>query len=328
MTITFRLWTALRCLGFIALAQSATCAAQEYPRKGIVTIVVPYAAGGTTDQQGRLAAEILGKSLGGTFVVENKLGYGGNIGADYVAKARPDGYTLLLGGIANNAINPALFQNLTYSAENDFVAVAPLASGPFVLVTSPASPYPTLKDFVAAAKARPGSINYGSAGSGTGQHLTMELLRDQAGLELQHIPYKGTPQAMADVMGGSVPVMFNNIDTVTPLVKAGKLRALGISSAERSPTLPDVPTFVEQGYPDMVAYSWVGIYAPKGTPGTIIDAINRAIVASMNSPETKARLAPMGLVPAAQTPQQFEQFTKQERERWARLVKASGAKPE
>ncbi len=309
-----------------ALAGAAPCVAQDYPKKGVVTIVVPYAAGGTTDQQGRMAAEFLTKGLGGTFVVENRVGFGGNIGADYVAKAAPDGYTLLLGGIANNAINPALFKNLPYSAENDFVAVAPLGSGPFVLVTSPTSPYQSLRDFVTAAKAKPGSINYGSAGNGTGQHLAMELFRNQAGLDLQHIPYKGTPQAMADVMGGAVPVMFNNIDTVIPLVTGGKLRALGVSGAVRSSALPDVPTFVEQGFPDMVAYSWVGVYAPKGTPPAIVQSINRTITEAMNTPETKSKIAPKGLVSAPQTPEQFEQWTKQERERWARLVKISGAK--
>ena len=310
----------------MALAGAVPCIAQDYPQKGPVTIVVPYAAGGTTDQQGRMAAEFLSKGLGGTFVVENRVGFGGNIGADYVAKSRPDGYTLLLGGIANNAINPALFQNLPYSAENDFVAVAPLGSGPFVLVTSPASSYQLLRDLVIAAKAKPGSINYGSAGNGTGQHLAMELFKSQAVLDLHHIPYKGTPQAMADVMGGTVAVMFNNIDTVIPLVKAGKLRALGVSGAERSAAIPSVLTFVEQGFPDMVAYSWVGVYAPRGTPSAIIQSINRTITVAMNTPENKSNIALKGLVSAPQTPEQFEQWTKQERERWARLVKTSGAK--
>jgi len=326
MKTIFNLWCAAFCS--IAVFNSAPCSGQDYPKRGPVAIVVPYAAGGTTDQQGRMAAEILSKALGGSFIVENRVGYGGNIGADYVAKSRPDGYTLLLGGIANNAINPALFQNLPYSAEKDFVAVAPLGSGPFVLVTSSASPYQTLKELVAGAKEKPGSINFASAGSGTGQHLAMELLRSQAGIDLQHIPYKGTPPAMADVIGGTVQVMFNNVDTVIPLVKSGKLRALGISSAERSLALPNIPTFVEQGYPNMVAYSWVGVYAPRGTPPAIVEAINKAIVSAMNSPETKAKLAPMGLTTTTQTPDQFERWTRQEREHWARLVKSSGAKPD
>ncbi len=318
----------LSALGGLALlAQAATADAQEYPRQGVVSIVVPFAAGGTTDRIARLVAEGLGHRTGGTFIVDNRPGFAGNIGAEYVAKARPDGYTLLLGGIVVNALNPALYDNLPFQAATAFTAIAHTGAGPFVLVSNPRLGLNSIQDLIAAAKARSGTFSYGSAGIGTGLHILMELFKSETGIDVEHVPYRGSAPAMTDVIAGHVNVMFNNLDTALPQIQAGSLTALALTSAERSPLLPNVPTVAEAGFPKLTSTAWVGLFAPAGTPAPIIETLNRNVVQIMNAPETVAKLGELGMVPASMSAEQFADFVRTEVERWRPVVKASGAKP-
>jgi len=314
----------LACLAAAAATFASGAIAQSYPAKS-VRLVVPYAPGGAVDIIARATAQELAKRLGQQIIVDNRTGAGGNIASDTVAKALPDGYTLLMASPANT-INSSLYTNMPYDPLRDLVAIALIGSVPSVMVANPSLPVQDIRQLIALAKAKPGALTYGSGGSGTTEHLAGEMFKSFAGIDLLHVPYKGGAQVMIDLMGGQVALMFSNQLGVLPHIKAGKLKALGVASAERSAALPDVPTFAEAGFPDFKVSVWWGVMGPAGMPKEIVNQLNREIVAGLSSPEMKGRLQAMSAQPIGGTPEQFAAFFAAETKRWAPIVKASGAK--
>jgi tripartite-type tricarboxylate transporter receptor subunit TctC len=304
-------------------ATSLPLFAQAWPSKPI-KIVVPFPPGGSTDNVGRLLGVELGKLLNQTVLIENKGGANGNIGVDQVAKSAPDGYTLLLSGVGSNAINYSLYKKMPFS-DKDFAHISLLATGPNVLVANPEFPGKTFKEFIALAKANPGKYSNASSGSGSSGHLAMELLKQSAGIDTLHVPYKGGAAAITDVIGGQIPLLFINQDNALPQVQAGKLRALAVASLERNPVYPDVPTIAESGYPGFSAVSWFGLSAPAGTPKEVIAKLHEATVKAMNVAEVKTRLQSVGFVVVANSPAQFSDFVNSEIAKWGKAAKASGA---
>jgi tripartite-type tricarboxylate transporter receptor subunit TctC len=297
--------------------------AQSYPAKPI-RIIAPYTAGGAVDIVARAVGQELSKRLGQPVVVENKVGAGSNIGSDLVAKSAPDGYTLLLASPAN-AINMSLYRTMSYSTQRDLVPVAMIGGISSVLIVHPDFPAKTVAELVAMAKAKPGSIYYGSGGPGTSEHLAGEMFKVMTGADITHVPYKGGSAALMDVIGGQVSLMFSNQLQAMPYIKSGKVRVLGVADKQRSPSIPEAPTFAELGYPDYLVAVWWGIMAPHGTPKEIVTLLNREIVASLQSPELKARLDSMGAYTAGGSPEQFGTFVNSEILRWGRVVKESKA---
>jgi len=313
----------------IGLTGAVLCAdadAQAYPAKS-VRLIVPYAAGGGVDIVARALAQELTKRLGQQIIVDNRTGAGGNIGSDAVAKAAPDGYTLLIASPAN-AVNASLYAKMPYDPARDLIPVGLVATVPAVLLASPALPAKTVKELVALAKVKAGGLNFGSGGSGTTEHLAGEMLNSQAGISMQHVPYKGGAAVLPDLVSGQVAVFFVNQLFALPYVKAGTVKALALASDERSPALPDVPTMAEAGFPDFRVSVWYGIMAPAGTPKEIVAQLNREINAALASPEMKERLQAMSARPLPGTPEHFAAFFADEMTRWARVVKTSGAKAE
>ncbi|NML43118.1 tripartite tricarboxylate transporter substrate binding protein [Ramlibacter sp. G-1-2-2] len=298
-------------------------AAQDFPSRPL-KLVVPFGPGTTTDIVARVFAEALVKPLGQPVVVENKAGAGGNIGADLVAKAQPDGYTIVMGTVGTHAINPGLYRKMPYDALKDFAPIGFAGYTPTLLVVSTASPVKSLKDLQAAA-AKPGGVNFASAGNGTSGHLAGELLKARLGGEMVHVPYKEGGLAMTDVMGGQVQFMFYHPAAVMPQVKAGKLRPLGVSSAKRSSAAPDVPTISEQGYGDFDLVAWFMLYAPAGTPAPVLAKLRDAVVQAVNNPEVKAKLEAQGLEVPVLKPDEMAAFSRVEIAKWSELVKRSGA---
>ena len=297
--------------------------AQSYPSKPI-SLVVPQTAGGTNDIVARLIAPAFGEAIGTSVVVENKPGAGGNIGTQGVARAPKDGYTLLLTINSAQAINPALYKNPGFDPINDFIPVYYIGATPYVLVSPPGSPYKTLADVVAAAKKKPGELSYASAGNGTISHLLGAMLNTSAGIDMQHIPYKGVAPAINDVLGGQVPLAFASLPSALNYIKAGKLQAIAISSAKRSSAAPEIPTIAET-YPDCVGEVWVAIFAPIGTPADVIKKIQLAMEKVMAKPEVREKLAAQGLDLNPVTPSKLVILLKEELAKWSRIVKASGA---
>jgi tripartite-type tricarboxylate transporter receptor subunit TctC len=287
-------------------------------------MVVPFGPGTTTDIVGRVIAEGLGKSLAQTVVVENRAGAGGNIGSDLVAKASPDGYTILMGTVGTHAINPGLYRKMPYDAVKDFAPIAFAGSTPTLLVVAANSPFRTLKDLQAQA-ARPGGVSFASAGNGTSGHLAGELLKSRLGGEMVHVPYKEGGLAMSDVMGGTVAFMFYHPAAVMPQIRAGKLRALGVSSIRRTSAAPDVPTITEQGYGDFDLVPWFMLYAPAATPAPVLARLREAAAQAIASPETSARLAAQGLEMRTLRTDELAAFGRTEMAKWSELVKRSGA---
>jgi tripartite-type tricarboxylate transporter receptor subunit TctC len=308
----------------LALSISPLFAAAQaaWPAKPI-TLVSPYAPGGTTDVLARLLASKLQGVLGQTVIVENKGGAGGNIGTDYVAKAKPDGYTFLVAASGPLVIAPSLYPKLPYQPAIDFAPVAPLANAAFVIAVNPKSGLTSIKDII--DKAKTGNLAFASAGSGTPQHIIGEMFNVQAGVKIQHIPYKGSGPAMNDLVGGQVPMSFENPVPIMPQVKAGKLKVLAVTSAKRSAAFPDIPTVSELGLKGFDAQPWYGVLGPAGVPVEIVDRMNKEIRAILASTDIKARLFALGAEPMDMAPLQFKNFIAADTKKWTAVVKASGA---
>jgi tripartite-type tricarboxylate transporter receptor subunit TctC len=288
-------------------------------------LVVPFPPGGPTDIVARPLAQKLSENLGQQVIVDNRGGAGGNIGAGAVVKSAADGYTLLMGTVGTHAINASLYKKLTFDPVKDFAPVSLVAQAAVVLVVHPSVPAKTLNEFIALAKFKPGQITFGSAGSGSPGHLTGELFKDMAVVDLVHVPYQGSAPAITDLLGGQIQAMFDPIQATLPHVKAGKLRILGVSSAKRSSALPNVPTIAEAGVPGFETTAWWAVFAPAGTPMEIITKLNTEIVKIMRSPEMKERLRELDIEPIGSTPDQLAAFMKAEMAKWSRAVKFSGA---
>ena len=326
MRIRLRAAALALCLGAFA----APAFAQAWPSRP-VRIVVPFAPGGTTDILARALAPELGKAFGQTFIIENKPGAGGNTGADLVAKSPPDGYTLLMGTVGTQAINPALYPKMPYDAVKDFMPISLFAGVPNVLVINPAKAtaykITDVKSLIAYAKANPGKLNMASSGNGTSIHLSGELFKSMTGTYMLHFPYRGSGPALLDLIGGTMDVMFDNLPSALPQIKAGKLTALAVTSSERSAALPDVPTIAEAGpVKGYEASSWFGLLAPAGTPPDIVNRVQQETAKALATPALKERLVSQGAIPSGNTPAQFTQFIAAETKKWAQVVKASGAK--
>jgi tripartite-type tricarboxylate transporter receptor subunit TctC len=306
---------------------AAVAGAQSYPSKTI-KYIVPFAPGGTTDILGRLVAQKLSESLGQPVVVENRPGAGGAVGAESVAKSAPDGYTIMGGTISTHAINASVYDKLSYDPIQDFEPVTLLATQPNMLVVSPALPVKNVAELVALLKANPNKYSFSTSGNGTSAHLSGELFKSMTGTQMQHIPYKGSPQALADVMGGLVSMSFDNISTAYVQAKAGKLRALAVTTRTRSPIAPEVPTMDEAGLKGYELGSWHGVFAPAGTPKPILAKLNAEIVKAIRSPDVREKLQILGVEPVGTSSEEFSRFVRAEVPKWAKVVKESGAKAE
>jgi len=300
-----------------------TVQAQSYPSKP-VRVVVPYPPGGPTDIVARVLFQQVSESTGQQFLIDNRAGAGGNIGAEAVAKAPADGYTLLIGTTAH-AINMSLFKSLNYDVQKDLAPVSLLTQGPLVLVTHPQFPANSIKELIDMAKAKPGSLNFASSGNGQSTHLSAELFNSMAGIKMVHVPYKGSAPALGDLMSGQVGIMFDTTLSAMPFVKAGKLKALGVTSPQRTPAAPDVPTIAESGLPGYEVFAWNGVLVPAGTPKAIVAQLNEEIRKAMQLPQVREKFSAQGFAASWNTPDQFAVFVRNEVEKWARTVKASGA---
>jgi tripartite-type tricarboxylate transporter receptor subunit TctC len=309
-----------------AFVASTTAHAQAWPAKP-VRVIVQFPPGGTPDIYGRLMSQELTKAWNQSVVVENRTGAAGVIGSDAVAKAPPDGYTLLFASDSPLVLTPHLVAKMPYDVFRDFTLIANVTQGPFVLLANPSAPFQTLKEFVAAAKAKPGSVPYASSGNGSTQHLAMELIRIGAGLELVHVPYKGFGQGLADVMAGQVPLIFGGVTASIGLSKSGKVRALGVTSAKRVPALGDVPTIAET-IPGYEIQAWYGFLGPAGMPPDLVRKINADVNAIVSRPDFLERMAKDGIERADGTPEQFAARLRADSEKFAKIVKAAGLKPE
>jgi len=316
-----------RCIAVLAALVFATGAAsaQTWPAKPI-RYVVPFAAGGTTDILARIISEKLAIALGVPVVVDNKPGAGGGVGAAEVAKAAPDGYTIMGGTISTHAINASLYSSLPYDPVKDFVPITLIARVPNMLVINNDIPAKNVAELIKLMKANPGKWSFASSGNGTSQHLSGELFKGMAGVEMQHIPYKGSPPALNDVMGGQVSMTFDNITTAWALAKGGKLRALAVTTASRSPVAPEVPTLAESGLPGYEVGSWQGVFAPAGVPPEIVKRLNAEMVKILAMPDVRDKLVVLGAEPVGDTPAEFAALVKTEVVKWSDVVKKSGAK--
>ena len=314
-----------RLILLAALIIGATSAiAQDYPSKPI-RLIAPFAPGGATDVLARIAGQKLNERLGQPVVVENRTGAGGNIGAEQVAKAVPDGYTLLMGGVPH-AIAVSLYPKLGYDLIRDLTAIAEVASFPSMIVLHPSLPARNVKELIALAKARPGQLNFGSAGNGSPNHLALELFKTLAGVSMTHIPYRGAGQVVADLLAGQLQLASMGFPIAMPHVRADKLRAIAVTGTARSPLLPTLPTGIEAGLPGFDVNSWYGVFGPTGLPRDIITKLNTETSRGINAPDLKERLSALGAEPSAKSPEAFTQYVRDEIAKWAKVVKASGAK--
>jgi tripartite-type tricarboxylate transporter receptor subunit TctC len=311
--------------GLAAAICSAPAAAQTYPAKPL-RFVVPFPAGGPLDISARALAQGLNRAWGQPVIVDNRPGAGGNIGADVVAKAPPDGHTLLMGAVSTHAINPWLYSKMPYDAARDFAPVILVTRVPNVLVVHPALPVKNVKELIALARARPGELTFASGSTGSAGHLAGELFKTMARVDMVHVPYKGAAPAAIDLIGGHVSLMFDNLASATPHVTAGRVRALAVTTAERSPMQPDLPTISESGLKGFDVSTWFGVFLPAGTPREIVARLNAELARILGSAELKERLAALGAVPMPGTPEQFAAFVTAERAKYERVVRASGAR--
>jgi tripartite-type tricarboxylate transporter receptor subunit TctC len=316
----FKVIPLLAVMSFPALA-----AAQTYPEKPI-RLILSVPAGATPDVTARLVTPGVSHLLGQQLVVDNRPGAGGMIGAEIASKATPDGYTLFMTSPGALTILPHLRKKVPYDTLRDFVPISLISIGPFVLITHPSVPARTVKELIALAKAQPGKLNYASAGNGTANHLAMELFKHMAGIDIVHVPYKGAPQAVTDVVAGHMNMMFNSIAPIVGHIKAGRLRVLGIASAQRSQQLPDVPTISEAGLPGFEAVNWFGMFAPAKTPKRIIARLNEAVVKVVHTPEIQAQFLTLGADPVGSSAEEFAAFVRKDMEKYAKIVKISGAR--
>jgi tripartite-type tricarboxylate transporter receptor subunit TctC len=308
----------------MTIAAGMTSAFAQYPDKTI-HFIVPFTAGSGTDIVARTVAEPMSRAMGQPIVIENRPGAGGTLGAAQVAKGTPDGYTLLVHS-AGHVANAAIYPSLPYDTLKDFTGITPLASLPNVLIVSPSKGYKSVQDLVAKAKVAPGTLNYGSAGNGSATHMNAEIFRQSAGFDAQHIPFKGTPEAMTETSAGRLDYFFAPLSSALPLIKDGRLQALAIGTARRSPLLPDVPTTLEAGYAKSDYVFWVALLAPAGTPKAVIDRLNAEALKALASPEVKEKLTLLGAEPMPMSPAAFDAFLKEETARMAQVVKDAGIK--
>jgi tripartite-type tricarboxylate transporter receptor subunit TctC len=322
--------TRRQAVAWIVFAVAAACCtaalAQDYPSRP-VKIIVPFAAGGPADVYARVLGQRLQETLGQPFVVDDRPGAGSIIGTDAVAKSPADGYTLLL--MSNtHTVNESLIPNKPFALQRDFVPVAPINYSDLVMVVHPSVPAKTLAEFIALAKAQPGKLNYASSGAGTPYHMAGELFKAMAGVDIVHIPYKGSSGARTDILGGQVQMMFDAVTTMSEHVKAGQVRALGTSGKVRSSVLPDVPTISEAGVPGYEATIWLGVIAPKGTPPAIVNRLNAEITKIVSRPELRSEWAKQGAVAMTMSPGEFGKYIADDIVKWERIVKISGARPD
>ena len=301
--------------------------ADSYPSKPI-NFIVPYGAGGGADARSRQIAQKMSVILKQPIIVDNKPGAGGNIGTEYIARATPDGYTIGMGNFAPLAVNKTLFGNLRYDPETDLTPIILIEKGPLVLVVNPNSPYKTVQDIVAAAKAKPGSLTFSSGGIGGSHQLSAELFQQNAGIEMIHVPYKSGSAGLTDLMAGNVTMMFDQMYSAMPSIKADKLRPIAITSKKRSPLLPDVPSFSEVGYPKVIVLNWQGLIAPKGTPKAIIDKLNAAANEALKDPQLRDLMLSQGNEIGGGSPADFAALIKSESAKWGAVVKLANIKPE
>jgi len=322
--------TLLASLVLAGLMPLSSFAQSNWPTRP-VRIIVPFAAGGTTDILARALAPELGKAFGRTFIIENKAGAGGNLGADLVAKSPPDGYTLLMGTVGTQSINPSLYPKMPYDAVKDFVPITLVAGVPNVLVMNPAKAQAAgitdVKTLIAYARAHPGKLNMASSGNGTSIHLAGELFKTMTGTYMVHFPYRGSGPALLDLIGGTMDLMFDNLPSALPQIKSGKLIALAVTSSARSAALPDVPTVAEAGpVKGFEASSWFGLLAPAGTPADIVNRLQQESAKALATPALKERLVAQGAIPGGMSPAEFGRFIDAETKKWSAVVKTSGAK--
>jgi len=307
-------------LGFTVSATTLAQTADNYPNRSI-TMVVAFPAAGTTDILARLIGQKLTEKFKQTVVIENRPGAGGNIGTAYVAKASPDGYTIMMGTIGTQSINPSLYKKMPYDAAKDFVPITRAAMVPNLLVVNKDAPFNTLPEMMAYEKANPGKLTYGSSGNGTTLHLSGELFNLMAGSKITHIPYKGSTPAVADLMGGQISMIFDNMPSVIQQVKSGRLKALAVTSAQRNPQLPEIPTIQEMGVAGYEVWSWFGLLAPAATPKPIVDKLNASIVEIIKQPDVQAKIIELGAVPVPETSAEFGAFIAAETLKWAKVIK-------
>ena len=307
------------------LLTSPGAAAQGYPSKPI-RFVVPYPAGGPLDTVARLLGQKVSESVKQPVIVENKPGAGGNIGADSVAKSAPDGYTLLMGAVATHAINPTLYASMPYDAIRDFQPVTQLASTPNVLIVNPSLPAASVREFIAYAKANPGKLNFGSGSTGSAGHLAGELFKTMAGVDMTHVPYKGAAPAMQDLIAGRVQLMFDNFASASAQVKAGKVRALAVTTAKRSALAQDLPTIAESGLAGFDINTWFGLFVPAGTPRDVVERLHAEFTQALALPDIREKLLNLGAEPVGNRPEEFAAYIRSEADKYARVIKASGAR--
>jgi tripartite-type tricarboxylate transporter receptor subunit TctC len=316
----------LRPVLAVVIALIATAAsASEYPAKPI-RIIAQFTAGSSTDILARIIAAKMSQDWNQQVVVDNRPGAGGVVGTEIGAKASPDGYTLTMAVSAAFGINPSLYKNLPYDVVKDFAPISTLGLTPQTLVVNPSAAFKTVREFVAAAKDKPGQINYASLGTGSTSHLTMEMFRSAADIKLNHVPFKGSAEAHTQLIGGQIPAMFDAIPATLPQIKGGRLKGLGIATLKRSQFLPDLPTIAESGFAGFEAVGWIGIAAPAKTPTAILDKLNAEMVKIINDPDVKERLATLAFTPVGDTRAQFAEFMKSEIAKWGKAVRESGAK--
>ena len=317
----------IQSLSALSLAAPALWAQDKYPSK-VITWVCPYAAGGNADSRSRQMAKVMGSLMGQSIIVDNKAGAGGNIGTEAIARAKPDGYTLGMGNFAPLAVNHALFKKLNFDPFSDIVPIMLIEKGPLILMVRQDSPFKSVKDVVAAAKAAPGRLSYGSGGIGGTHHLSAALFEHTAGIDMIHAPYKSGSAAATDLMGGQVDMMFEQMYAAMPSIKGGKMRALAITSKSRSPLAPDVPTMAEQGYPAVEVLNWQGLVAPKGLPSELVKQLNALGNKALQDADLRQKILSQGNEVGGGTPEQFAALIKAEAARWGKVVRDARIEPE